>query len=216
MSTDKAVKPTSVMGATKRLAEMVVKSYHGRGATRFMAVRFGNVLGSSGSVLTIFQDQLDKGGPLTVTYAEVRRFFMTAAEAVGLILQAVTLSKGGEVFILKMGDSVRILDMAKNLILLSGLEPGKDIEIKFTGLKQGEKLDEELMEDAAGFTLSDHPDIFILRGENPPSPGLDAQLLELELATRGKDAGAVVRKLSELVPTFKPAAAHTPVPRAAS
>ena len=141
---------------------------------------------------------------------------MTAAEAVGLILQAVTLSKGGEVFILKMGDSVRILDMAKNLILLSGLEPGKDIEIKFTGLKQGEKLDEELMEDAAGFTLSDHPDIFILRGENPPSPGLDAQLLELELATRGKDAGAVVRKLSELVPTFKPAAAHTPVPRAAS
>lgn len=212
VSTDKAVKPTSVMGATKRLAEMVVKSYHGRGATRFMAVRFGNVLGSSGSVLTIFQDQLDKGGPLTVTHPEVRRFFMTASEAVGLILQAVSLSKGGEIFILKMGDSVRIADMAKNLVLLCGLEPGKDIEIKFTGLKQGEKLDEELMEDPAGFSQSEHSDIFILRGENQPSPGLDAHLLELELATRGKDAEAVVRKLTELVPTFRPAAAHTPTP----
>ncbi len=216
VSTDKAVKPTSVMGATKRLAELVVKSYHGRGVTRFMAVRFGNVLGSSGSVLTILQDQLDKGGPLTVTDPEVRRFFMTASEAVGLILQAVSLSKGGEVFILKMGDSVRIADMAKNLILLSGLEPGKDIEIKFTGLKQGEKLDEELMEDPAGFTHSEHSDIFILRVENQPTPGLDALMLELELATRGKDESAVVRRLSELVPTFRPAAAHTPAPRAVS
>lgn len=216
VSTDKAVKPSSVMGATKRLAEMVVKSYQGRGATRFMAVRFGNVLGSSGSVLTVFQDQLDKGGPLTVTHAEVRRFFMTASEAVGLILQAVSLSQGGEIFILKMGESVRIADMARNLILLSGLEPGKDVKIAFTGLKQGEKLDEELMEDPAGFTSSEHGDILILRGENRPAPGLDEHMLELELATRGKDASAVVRRLSELVPTFRPAAAHTPVPRAAS
>jgi len=216
VSTDKAVKPTSVMGATKRLAEMVVKSYHGRGATRFMAVRFGNVLGSSGSVLTIFQDQLDKGGPLTVTHPDVRRYFMTASEAVGLILQAVSLSKGGEVFVLKMGDSVRIADMAKNLILLSGLEPEKDIQIEFTGLKQGEKLDEELMDDPAGLSQSEHSDIFILRGENQPAPGLDAHMLELELATRGKDASAVVRRLCELVPTFRPAAAHTPVPHAAS
>ena len=141
---------------------------------------------------------------------------MTASEAVGLILQAVSLSKGGEVFILKMGDSVRIADMAKNLILLSGLEPGKDIEIKFTGLKQGEKLDEELMEDPAGFTHSEHSDIFILRVENQPTSGLDALMLELELATRGKDESAVVRRLSELVPTFRPAAAHTSAPRAVS
>lgn len=216
VSTDKAVKPTSVMGATKRLAELVVKSYAGRGATRFMAVRFGNVLGSSGSVLTIFQDQIEKGGPLTVTHEEVRRYFMTASEAVGLILQAVSLSKGGEVFVLKMGEAVRIADMAKNLILLSGLEPGKDIEIKFTGLTQGEKLHEELMEDPSGFAQSEHSDIFILRTENEALPGLDAHMLELELATRGKDAEAVVRRLSELVPTFRPAPEHTPVPRAAN
>lgn len=216
VSTDKAVKPTSVMGATKRLAELVVKSYAGRGATRFMAVRFGNVLGSSGSVLTIFQDQIEKGGPLTVTHEEVRRYFMTASEAVGLILQAVSLSKGGEVFVLKMGEAVRIVDMAKNLILLSGLEPDKDIEIKFTGLTQGEKLHEELMEDPSGFVQSEHSDIYILRGENEVLPDLDADMLDLELATRGKDAEAVVRRLSELVPTFRPAAAHTPVPRSAS
>ncbi|MDO8756645.1 MAG: nucleoside-diphosphate sugar epimerase/dehydratase [Elusimicrobiota bacterium] len=210
VSTDKAVKPSSVMGATKRLAEMVVKSYEGRGTTRFMAVRFGNVLGSSGSVLTIFQEQLDRGGPLTVTDPEVRRYFMTASEAVGLILQAVSLAQGGEIFVLKMGEPVRIADMARNLILLSGLEPGKDIQIKFTGLKQGEKLHEELMEDPAGFRASEHADIFILRGENQPSPGLDEHLLELELTTRGKDASAVVRKLTELVPTFRPDAAHAP------
>lgn len=212
VSTDKAVKPTSVMGATKRLAEMVVNSYQGRGATRFMAVRFGNVLGSSGSVLPIFQDQLDKGGPLTVTHPDVRRFFMTASEAVGLILQAVSLAKGGEVFVLKMGEPVRIADMARNLILLSGLEPEKDIKIEFTGLKQGEKLNEELMDNPAAFTHSEHSDIFILRAENQTSPGLDAHMLELELATRGKDTEAVVRRLAELVPTFRPAAAHTPTP----
>jgi FlaA1/EpsC-like NDP-sugar epimerase len=208
ISTDKAVKPSSVMGATKRLAELVVKSFNGRGATRFMAVRFGNVLGSSGSVLTIFQDQLEKGGPLTVTHPDVRRFFMTVQEAVGLILQAVSISKGGEVFVLKMGEPVRIHDMAKNLIMLSGLEPGKDIEIRFTGLKQGEKLDEELMEDPAGFDSSEHPDIMILRGENQHLDHLDERLLELEISTRGKDSMSVVKRLRELVPTFRPDPAH--------
>ena len=134
----------------------------------------------------------------------------------GTILQAVSLSKGGEIFILKMGDSVRIADMAKNLILLSGLEPGKDIEIKFTGLTQGEKLDEELMEDPAGFTPSEHSDILILRGENQPEADLREQRIELQPAARGKDVSAVVRRLSELAPTFRPAPAHTPVPRAAN
>lgn len=212
VSTDKAVKPSSVMGATKRLAEMVVTSFAARGrATRFAAVRFGNVLGSSGSVLTIFQSQIEKGGPLTVTHPDVRRYFMTVEEAVGLILQAVALSKGGEIFILKMGRPVRILDMAKNLILLSGLEPEKDVAIRFTGLKQGEKLDEELMEDPAGFDASEHPDIMVLRGENRPVPDLDQRLLDLEIATRGQDARGVVRRLRELVATFSPDSAHEPV-----
>lgn len=215
VSTDKAVKPTSVMGATKRLAELAVMSYHGRGATRFASVRFGNVLGSSGSVLPIFQAQLQKGGPLTVTHPDARRFFMTAEEAVGLILQAVSLSRGGEVFVLRMGEPVRIADMARNLILLSGLEPDKDVELRFTGLKQGEKLDEELVEDPAGVSASEHPDIMVLRNENRPSRELDAQLLELELATRGKDEAAVVRRMRELVPTFSPAPEHTPAPRPA-
>jgi FlaA1/EpsC-like NDP-sugar epimerase len=125
-----------------------------------------------------------------------------------LILQAVSISKGGEVFVLKMGEPVRIHDMAKNLIMLSGLEPGKDIEIRFTGLKQGEKLDEELMEDPAGFDSSEHPDIMILRGENQHLDHLDERLLELEISTRGKDSMSVVKRLRELVPTFRPDPAH--------
>jgi FlaA1/EpsC-like NDP-sugar epimerase len=207
VSTDKAVKPTSVMGATKRLAEIAATAHAG-GATRFTAVRFGNVLGSSGSVLPIFQSQLEKGGPLTVTHPEVRRFFMTVEEAVGLILQAVSLSKGGEIFVLKMGEPVRIADMAKNLILLSGLEPDKDIRIQYTGLKQGEKLDEELMEDPSACDASEHPDILILRGENAPPKDLAQRLLDLEILSRGTDSSAVIRRLRELVPTFAPDPAH--------
>ncbi len=207
ISTDKAVKPSSVMGATKRLAEIAVVARAG-GPTRVMAVRFGNVLGSSGSVLPIFQAQLEKGGPLTVTHPDVRRYFMTVEEAVGLILQSVSLAKGGEIFVLKMGEPVRIADMARSLILLSGLEPGKDVEIRFTGLKQGEKLDEELMEDPAACDPSEHPDVLILRGENAPPADLGERLLGLEIAARGTDASAVVSRLRELVPTFRPDPAH--------
>ncbi|NNN07151.1 MAG: polysaccharide biosynthesis protein [Elusimicrobia bacterium] len=207
ISTDKAVKPSSVMGATKRLAEIAATAPRS-GGTRFMAVRFGNVLGSSGSVLPIFQKQLEQGGPLTVTHPDVRRFFMTVEEAVGLILQAVSLSKGGEIFVLKMGEPVRILDMAKSLILLSGLEPGKDVEIRFTGLKQGEKLNEELIEDPAASNPSEHSDILILRGENAAPADLDARLLDLEISARAADPAAVLRRLRELVPTFRPDAAH--------
>ena len=211
VSTDKAVKPSSVMGATKRLAEIVVTSFARRGATRFMAVRFGNVLGSSGSVLAIFQEQLKRGGPLTVSDPAVRRFFMTVEEAASLILQAVSLSRGGEIFVLKMGEPVCILDMAKSLIRLSGLEPDKDIEIKFTGLRQGEKMDEELMEDPSGCSPSEHSHILVLRGENAALAELDTHVLDLEIALRGADSSAVVRRLRELVPTFRPAAAHEAV-----
>lgn len=208
VSTDKAVKPSSVMGATKRLAEIVVTSFAARGATRFMAVRFGNVLGSSGSVLTIFQDQLQRGGPLTVTDPEVRRFFMTVEEAASLILQAASLAHGGEIFVLKMGEPVRILDMAKSLIRLSGLEPDKDVAIRFTGLRQGEKMDEELMEDPVGCSPSEHSHILVLRRENTVVADLDKRMLDFEIALRGIDSSAVVRRLRELVPTFRPAAAH--------
>lgn len=211
VSTDKAVKPSSVMGATKRLAEMIVASFSGRGNTRFLAVRFGNVLGSSGSVLPIFQRQIERGGPVTITHPEVRRFFMTVEEAVSLILQAVSMAKGGEIFLLKMGNSVNIAEMARNLILLSGLEPGKDIEIRFTGLRQGEKLDEELVEDSSGCDESEHSHLMVLRAENRPSDDLSKSLLDLEIATRGGDSSAVLRRLRALVPTFSPDPAHTPM-----
>lgn len=208
VSTDKAVKPSSVMGATKRLAEMIVACYSARNSTKYLAVRFGNVLGSSGSVLPIFQSQIEQGGPLTITHPDVRRYFMTVEEAVSLILQGVAMARGGEVFVLKMGDPVRIADMARNLILLSGLEPGKDIKIQFTGLRQGEKMDEELVEDPNGCDESEHPQLMVLRNENPPRPDLIERLLELEIAIRGSDAPAVLRRLRDLVPTFKPDPAH--------
>ncbi|MEK7765440.1 MAG: polysaccharide biosynthesis protein, partial [bacterium] len=208
ISTDKAVKPRSVMGATKRVAELIVRALGRAGRTRFIGVRFGNVLGSSGSVLGIFQQQIADGGPVTVTDERATRYFMTVEESVGLILQAVSMAKGGEIFVLKMGTPVRIMDMARNLILLSGLEPGKDIEIKVTGLKQGEKLDEELAEDPSEMSASGHPDITVLK----PDPG-DAAITpvlvaELEALSRSADPGPVVRKLQGLIPTFHPDPAH--------
>ena len=164
VSTDKAVRPSSVMGATKRVAEMLVRSFSRKAErTRFVTVRFGNVLGSSGSVLEIFQRQLAEGGPLTVTDAKVTRFFMTVPEAVQLILQASSMAKGGEIFVLRMGTPVKIIEMARNLIMLSGLEPDKDIKIQITGLKSGEKMDEELALDHADLKDSAHPSIMVLR-----------------------------------------------------
>ncbi|MFC1678593.1 polysaccharide biosynthesis protein [Elusimicrobiota bacterium] len=205
VSTDKAVRPASVMGATKRLAEKIIQGLAENSKTRFTAVRFGNVLGSSGSVLKIFQEQIARGGPITVTHASATRYFMTVEESVGLILQAVSMAKGGEIFVLKMGTPVRIIDMAQNLILLSGLEIGKDIEIRITGLKQGEKLDEELMEDPAGVSDSEHPDIFLLGATEPPKSDLEKRILDLEILCRGTDIPAMLAKLQEFVATFNPA-----------
>ncbi|MBI5630389.1 MAG: polysaccharide biosynthesis protein [Elusimicrobia bacterium] len=210
VSTDKAVQPSSVMGATKRVAEHIVRAFAARGQTRFMAVRFGNVLGSSGSVLEIFQRQIARGGPVTVTHHEATRYFMTVEEAVQLILQAVAMAKGGEIFILKMGTPVRILDMARNLILLTGLEPDKDVEIQFTGLKQGEKIHEELIEDSSQCDQSEHPDILILRQGHSHSHAKDLEnrILEFEILNRTGKPAALLKKLRELVPTFTPASAH--------
>lgn len=208
VSTDKAVRPTSVMGATKRVSECIVTAFAGISKTRFVGVRFGNVLGSSGSVLPIFEKQIAEGGPITVTDPRATRYFMTVEEAVGLILQAAAMARGGEIFILKMGTPVRIMDMARNLLLLSGLEPGKDIDIKVTGLRQGEKLDEELVEEPGNVLISEHPDIMVLRPANPISDGFRSKMLEVEILSRGSDTTALLRKLQEIIPTFQPASAH--------
>ncbi|MBI4375249.1 MAG: polysaccharide biosynthesis protein [Elusimicrobia bacterium] len=209
VSTDKAVKPSSVMGATKRVAELIVKNFSRLSTkTRFVTVRFGNVLGSSGSVLEIFQRQISAGGPITVTHPDVKRYFMTVEESVQLILQAISMAKGGEIFILKMGTPVKILDMAKNLILLSGLEPARDIEIRFTGLKQGEKLDEDLMEDPSICDDSGHPSIMILRSDSPAVSDMESWIIDIGMASRHPDPKVLVEKLKELAPSFAPAAAH--------
>lgn len=162
ISTDKAVKPRSIMGASKRLAEMACQAFNGNG-TSFLSVRFGNVLGSRGSVVPLFQEQISRGGPITLTHPEMRRYFMSIPEAVLLVFQAAFQGKGGEVFVLDMGDPVRILDLAENLIRLNGLEPGKDIEIVISGIRPGEKLYEELLTAEEGVDATNHNKIFIAR-----------------------------------------------------
>lgn len=163
VSTDKAVNPTSVMGATKRIAEIYLQGLSGRSQTRFVTVRFGNVLGSAGSVIPIFREQIAKGGPVTVTHPEMRRYFMTIPEAAQLVMQAGAMGEGGEIFILDMGEPVRIVDLANDLITLSGLRPDEDIEVRFTGVRPGEKLFEELATDAEHADKTRHPKVFIGR-----------------------------------------------------
>lgn len=201
ISTDKAIRPSSVYGATKRLAELLVLDAASRTGLPYSVVRFGNVLGSRGSVIPRFESQIARGGPVTITHPDMERYFMTIPEAVHLILQATSMGKGGEVFVLNMGEQVRILDLAEDLIRLSGLEPGKDIEIVFTGIRPGEKISEELWDQEAKYEPTEHPDIVLLAEENYLGGQELRQTVNdlLHLAREG-DTESIVRILDEFIP----------------
>lgn len=200
ISTDKAVRPTSVMGATKRVAELVVQHLDRRFAMRCVAVRFGNVMGSAGSVIPIFREQIQKGGPVTVTHPDMMRYFMTISEAAQLVLQAGTMGEGGEIFILDMGEPVSILDLAKQTITLSGLKPFEDIDIVFTGLRPGEKLFEELETNDERVAKTRHPKIFIGKIAPYPEEKVNQALLGLATLSKGGHDQEVCRFLDELLP----------------
>jgi len=205
ISTDKAVNPTSVMGATKRIAELICSAFNSLGKTKYISVRFGNVLGSRGSVIPIFLEQIKKGGPVTVTHPEMKRYFMTIPEAVLLVLQAATMGNGGEVFVLDMGEPVKILDLAKELIKLQGLEPGKDIDIVFTGLRPGEKLFEELLTAEEGVDKTYHEKVFIVRMKHEYNfEEIEKIVDELLQAAEFLDRKRIKHLLRKYVPFYSP------------
>ena len=201
ISTDKAVNPTNIMGASKRLCEMVIQMMNNRSKTEFVAVRFGNVLGSNGSVIPLFKKQIEEGGPVTVTHPDIIRYFMTIPEAVSLVLQAGARAKGGEIFVLDMGKPVKILDLALNLIRLSGLKPYEDIDIVFTGLRPGEKLYEELLMDEEGLQSTDNELIHIGKPIDFDEELFTHQLEELDELSR-MDSPKIKEKVMEVVPTY--------------
>jgi FlaA1/EpsC-like NDP-sugar epimerase len=203
ISSDKAVKPTNIMGVTKRLAELIILALrHNR--TRFMAVRFGNVLGSNGSVLPIFEEQIANGGPVTVTHPEANRYFMTTTEAVQLVLQASTMGKGGEIFVLNMGEPIKIVDLARRMISLSGLEPDKDVRIEFTGLRPGEKLSEELRLEGEGIKPTSHEKIWVFEGVEIGFDDVQHWLEELSQLVERRSVHGVIAKLVSIVPEYGP------------
>ena len=207
ISTDKAVRPTSMMGATKRTAELLIRALQMEEATKFVAVRFGNVLGSNGSVVPIFKEQIAAGGPVTVTHPEMTRYFMTIPEAAQLVLQAFSIGKGGEVFVLEMGEPVRIADLAKNLILLSGLQPGREIEIQYTGLRPGEKMFEELNLQDEHLIPTSHSKIRSYVGNHIRDvKQIKAFLLRMQKISEEQDIASLVLLLKELIPDYNPGA----------
>ncbi len=202
ISTDKAVNPTSIMGSTKRLAEMVIQCLNRRSKTDFVMVRFGNVLGSNGSVIPLFRQQIEAGGPVTVTHPEMRRYFMTIPEASQLVLQAATMGNGGEVFVLDMGEPVKIVDLARDLVTLSGFRPGEDIEVVFTGMRPGEKLFEELATTGENMMPTRHAKISIWKNDPPDEPHLNEAIGRLvKLADRAA-LEEIVETLKEIVPEY--------------
>jgi FlaA1/EpsC-like NDP-sugar epimerase len=201
VSTDKAVNPTNVMGASKRIAEMIAQKTNQIGKTQFITTRFGNVLGSNGSVIPLFKKQIEQGGPITVTDERITRFFMTIPEACQLVLEAGVMGKGGEIFVFDMGDSVKIVDLAKNMIRLSGLELGKDIEIVFTGLRPGEKLYEELLNDAEKTIATHHPKIMKAM-EREGELSLYNQIDDLIKHVNCESNHELVKRMKQIVPEF--------------
>jgi FlaA1/EpsC-like NDP-sugar epimerase len=204
VSTDKAVNPTNVMGASKRAAEMIIQSMSKKSRTKFMAVRFGNVLGSKGSVIPIFKRQIADGGPLTVTHEDITRYFMTIPEAAQLVIQAGALGQGGEVFILDMGEPVRIKELAEDLITLSGLTPYEDIDIDIIGLRPGEKLYEELLLETEESTATEHERIFINHLDLVEEDKLNSVLNRLEFLAKKKDERGIISNLVKLVDSYEP------------
>lgn len=205
VSTDKAVNPTNVMGATKRLAEMYTQSMNQLEGvkTKFIATRFGNVLGSNGSVIPLFKKQIERGGPVTVTHPEITRYFMTIPEACELVLEAATMGQGGEVFVFDMGESVKIIDLAKKMITLSGLRVDKDIEIRYTGLRPGEKLYEELLNNDENTLPTHHPKILIAEVNTPSYAYMEVATNDLNQLLSAGDNNAIVSKIKEIIPEYK-------------
>jgi len=216
ISTDKAVNPTSIMGGSKRVAEMYIQALNERVETQFVTVRFGNVLGSSGSVVPIFKEQIAKGGPVTVTHPDMVRYFMTIPEAAQLVLQAASMGRGGEIFLLDMGEPVKIVDLARDLITLSGFRPGEDIEIQFVGVRPGEKLYEELSIEGEGVARTAHPKIGIWQKRSEDWGGLLEAMAGLLQDADDLDRDGVRRRLHEVVPEFYLEASTSEVAAAAA
>ena len=206
ISTDKAINPTNAMGASKRLAEIILQANSRRpgNATRFMAVRFGNVLGSSGSVIPLFKRQIAEGGPVTVTHPEIKRYFMTIPEAVGLVLQTAVIGKGGSIYVLNMGDPVKIIDVARHLIRLCGMRPGIDIDIKITGLRPGEKLFEELKTEGEEFEPSGHPRIARFISEPMDYEKLPDLLAALREIAKKESRNEIKQDIRRIIPEYSP------------
>ncbi|MBV8244595.1 MAG: polysaccharide biosynthesis protein [Candidatus Eremiobacteraeota bacterium] len=204
LSTDKAVNPTSVMGVTKRMAELICQSFANNSGTEFVSVRFGNVLGSRGSVIPIFRQQLENGGPLTVTHRDMTRYFMTIPEAVSLVLEAMALGRDGQVFVLDMGNPVKIVHLAETVIRLAGLEPYRDIDIVETSIRPGEKLFEEVLTTSEGVTRTSHERLFIAQQDRLDYGEIARGLTELSHAIRATDSARALAVLHEFVPAFRP------------
>jgi len=197
------VNPTNVMGATKRAAEMYTQSLSNTSKTSFITTRFGNVLGSNGSVISLFKEQIDKGGPITVTHPDINRYFMTIPEACQLVLEAASMGKGGEIFVFDMGKSVKIVNLARNMIKLSGYEPDRDIEIKFIGLRPGEKIFEELIYSTENNVPTYHPKILIAQVNQVDSDWITNRMNKFLQALKQEDALELVTQLKKTVPEFK-------------
>jgi FlaA1/EpsC-like NDP-sugar epimerase len=202
ISTDKAVNPTSIMGSSKRIAEMYIQDLNNTSKTHFVTVRFGNVLGSNGSVVPIFRKQIADGGPVTVTHPDMRRYFMTIPEASQLVLQAAAIGQGGEIFVLDMGEPVRIVDLARELITLSGFRPGEDIDIVFTGLRQGEKLFEELSIEGEDMVSTKHPKIAVWKNILIDRQSLRANIQKLVDLAATQDYARIVQEIKVLIPNY--------------